>query len=52
MRLDLRDPQSIAAWFKVAPQRHAEFLRQDAYAPFHAAIAASRELVQRVSQRP
>lgn len=56
MRLDLRDPQSIAAWFKVAPQRHAEFLRwalrQDAYAPFHAAIAASRELVQRVSQHP
>ena len=56
MTLDLRDPASIAAWYRVAPRRHAEFLRwalrNDSYAEFHAAIAASRELVQRVSQRP
>lgn len=56
MKIDLNDPQSIATWYRVHPQRHAEFLRwalrQDAYAPFHAAIAASRELVQRVSQHP
>lgn len=50
MTLDLRDPKSIATWFKVAPKRHAEFLRwalrQDAYAPFHAAITASRGMVK------
>lgn len=50
MRLDMNDPASIAAWYRVAPKRHAEFLRwalrQDAYAPFWPAIAASRELVK------
>jgi hypothetical protein len=50
MTLNLRDPQSIATWFKVNPQRHAAFLRwalrQEAYAPFHAAIAVSREMVK------
>lgn len=50
MTLDLRDPQSIAAWYRIAPKRHAEFLRwalrQDAYAAFHAAIVASRGMVR------
>ncbi len=50
MTLDLRDPQSIAAWYRVAPKRHAEFLRwalrNEAYSRFHSAIAASRELVK------
>lgn len=50
MRLDLTDPASIAAWYRIAPKRHAEFLRwalrQDSYARFHAAIVASRELVK------
>lgn len=50
MKLDLNDPQSIALWYRVAPQRHAAllrfWLRKEAYAPFWAAIAASRELVR------
>lgn len=50
MNLNLRDPQSIADWYRVNPQRHAEFLRwalrQESYAQFHAAIAASRGLVK------
>lgn len=50
MTLDLRDPQSIAMWFKVAPKRHAEFLRwalrNEAYAQFWPAIEASRGLVK------
>lgn len=50
MTLDLRDPQSIAAWYRIAPKRHAEFLRwalrQESYAAFHGAIVASRELVR------
>lgn len=50
MSLDLTDPRSIAAWYRIAPQRHGQFLRwalrQDSYSPFHAAIAASRELVR------
>lgn len=50
MTLNLNDPASIAAWYRVAPARHAAFLRwalrQDSYAPFRAAIKASRELVK------
>jgi len=50
MRLDLNDPQSIAAWFHVNPQRHAGYLRHwlrsEMFAHFHAAIVASRELVK------
>ena len=50
MTLDMNDPQSIATWFRVNPQRHAELLRRwlrnDLYARFWPAIAASRELVR------
>lgn len=50
MTLDLCDPQSIAAWYRTNPKRHAEFLRwalrNEAYSRFHSAIAASRELVK------
>lgn len=50
MRLDLSDPQSIAAWYKVAPQRHApilrHWLRSEMHRAFWPAIVASRELVK------
>jgi hypothetical protein len=50
MKLDLTDPQSIAAWYRINPPRHAEFLRHclssEAWARFWPAIAASRELVK------
>lgn len=50
MKLDMRDPESIASWYSVAPQRHAAFLRwalqQDSHRAFWPAIEASRELVQ------
>ncbi len=51
MKLDLNDPASIAAWYAVAPQRHApilrHWLRSKLHAAFWPAIAASRELVKR-----
>ncbi len=51
MRLDLNDPASIAAWYRIAPQRHApimrHWLRSKLHAAFWPAIAASRELVKR-----
>lgn len=50
MKLDLRDPQSIATWFKVAPKRHAAmlrlWLRSEMFRDFWPAIVASRELVK------
>lgn len=50
MTLNLRDPQSIAGWFKVNPQRHAGFLRHwlrcEMFREFWPAIVASRELVK------
>lgn len=50
MIVDLRNPQSIAAWYRVHPQRHAAFLRWalrcESYAAFWPAIEASRELVK------
>lgn len=38
MTLDLRDPQSIAMWFKVAPKRHAPILRHWLRSKLHAAF--------------
>lgn len=48
MTVNLSDPQSIAAWYKVAPARHAPFLRWALrnWPQFKAAIEASRELVK------
>lgn len=50
MKLDLSDPQSIAAWYRIHPVRHAAFLRfalrSESYSAFHAAIVASRELIR------
>jgi hypothetical protein len=50
MKLDLTDPASIAAWYRVAPQRHAAmlrlWLRKEAFSQFWPAISASRELVK------
>lgn len=50
MTLNLNDPASIAAWYRVAPQRHAAFLRwalqQDSHRAFWPAIVASREMVR------
>lgn len=50
MRLDLKDPQSIADWYMIAPQRHAAmlryWLRSEMHRAFWQAIAASRELVK------
>ena len=49
MRLDLKDPQSIADWYRIAPQRHAAILRYWLRSPMHAAfrqaIEAARDLV-------
>lgn len=50
MRLDLTDPASIAAWYRIAPQRHAPilrlWLRNEMFAAFWPAIASSREMVK------
>ena len=50
MTLNLRDPQSIAVWYRVAPKRHAAmlrlWLRNELFAQFWPAIVASRELVK------
>ena len=50
MTLDLRDPQSIASWYLVAPKRHAGmlrlWLRNELFSQFWPAIEASRELVR------
>lgn len=49
MKLDLNDPASIAAWYRIAPQRHAPILRHWLRSPMHAAfrqaIEAARDLV-------
>jgi hypothetical protein len=44
----MNDPQSIAAWFKVNPTQHAQFLRWAlrVWPQFRAAIEASLELVK------
>lgn len=50
MRLDLTDPASVAAWYRVNPKRHAGYLRHwlrsEMFSQFWPAIAASRELVK------
>lgn len=50
MTLNLNDPQSVADWYRVAPARHAAFLRwalrQESHRAFWPAIEASRELVR------
>jgi hypothetical protein len=50
MQLNLKDPHSIAAWFKVAPRRHGPLLRHwlrcESFRDFWPAIEASRELVR------
>lgn len=50
MKVNLNDPASIAAWYRVSPQRHAAllrlWLRKELFAAFWPAIAASRELVK------
>ena len=49
MILDMNNPASIAAWYKTCPKRHGQMLKhwltRPAWAQFHAAIAASRELI-------
>lgn len=46
----MRDPASIAEWYRIAPKRHGQMLRHwlhsPAYADWHAAIVASRELIK------
>jgi hypothetical protein len=48
--LNLTDPASIAAWYRIAPQRHAGYLRHwlrcEMFRAFWPAIEASRELVK------
>lgn len=48
--LNMLDPASIAAWYRVAPKRHGPmlrlWLRSPMWAEFWPAIAASRELVK------
>ena len=48
MRLNLNDPQSVAAWYRINPKPHAEFLRWALknWAQFRAAIEGSRELIK------
>ena len=50
MILNLNDPQSVADWFHVNPQRHAAmlrlWLRSEMFRDFWPAIVASRELVK------
>jgi len=50
MQLNLNDPASIVAWFRVSPQRLGPLLRfwltAPMFEPFRGAIAASRELVK------
>ncbi len=50
MILNLNDPASIAAWFRVGPKRHAPMLRHwlrcEMFAQFWPAIEAIRELVK------
>lgn len=50
MRLNLNDPKSIADWYKLAPARHAGYLRlwlkSEMFAEFRTAIKASRELIK------
>jgi hypothetical protein len=50
MKVDMSNPASVAAWYRVNPQRHAEFLRHclrsEAWREFWPAIEASRELLR------
>lgn len=50
MRVDMLDPASIAEWYRIAPKRHAMYLRHwlqsEFYAEWHAAIVASRGLIK------
>jgi hypothetical protein len=50
MTLDLTDPASVAAWYRLNPKRHAGYLRlwlrNPMWAAFWPAIEASRELVK------
>lgn len=50
MKLNLTDPASIAAWYRIAPKRHAAMLRHwlrcEMFRAFWPAIVASRELVK------
>lgn len=50
MKLNLTDPASIAAWYRINPPRHAAFLRHclksEAWTQFWPAIVASREMVK------
>ncbi len=49
MHLNLNDPASVAAWYRVNPARHAEFLRHclasTAWERFWPAIKSARDLV-------
>jgi hypothetical protein len=47
MNINLTDPQSIAAWFRVAPARHGPMLRHwlKAWPEFAPGIEAARELI-------
>lgn len=50
MKLNMTDPASIAAWYRINPRRHAEFLRHclqsEVWARFWPAIEASRGMVR------
>lgn len=50
VKLDLNDPASVAAWYRIAPQRHGQILRHwlrcEMFRDFWPAIVASRELVR------
>ncbi len=50
MNLNLNEPASVAAWYRINPQRHAAmlrlWLRSEMFRDFWPAIVASRELVK------
>lgn len=50
MTVNMADPESVAAWYRINPSRHAGFLRyclrSEAWRAFWPAIEASRELLK------
>jgi hypothetical protein len=51
MKLYMNDPACIAAWFRINPRRHAEFLKHcllsEAWARFWPAIHEARGMVSK-----